>query len=403
MMGRRCLLMAGILVFTVASALCGAAPGLWLLIAARAAQGLGAAVMMALTIAFVGDAVPKARTGSAMGLLGSMSAVGTALGPTLGGVLIAHFGWPAIFFVSVPLGLVTLLLVQHCLPADRPTLQTGQPHFDTAGTLLLALTLAAYALAMTLGRGSHGALNVALLLAAAMGAALFVWVEAGARSPLIRLAMFGDRALSASLVMSALVSTVVMATLVVGPFYLAHALGLTTAAVGIVMSAGPVAAALTGVPAGRIVDRFGSQRTTVGGLAGMVLGCAILGIAPAAFAAALGVAGYVIPIVVITASYALFQTANNSAVMADVAPGQRGVISGLLTLSRNLGLITGASLMGAVFAFASHAIDFAAASPAAITAGMRTTFAVAAACVVVALLIALAGRADSPRHDASST
>ena len=91
-MGRRRLLMAGIFLFTAASGLCGVASELWLLIAARAAQGLGAAVMMALAMALVGEAVPKSRTGSAMGLLGTMSAVGTALGPSLGGVLIANFG-----------------------------------------------------------------------------------------------------------------------------------------------------------------------------------------------------------------------------------------------------------------------------------------------------------------------
>ena len=87
--GRRRLLLAGLSLFTLASVLCGFAPTLWLLVAARAAQGLGAAVMMALAMALVGETVPKARTGSAMGLLGTMSAVGTALGPTLGGVLIA--------------------------------------------------------------------------------------------------------------------------------------------------------------------------------------------------------------------------------------------------------------------------------------------------------------------------
>jgi len=91
--------------------------------------------------------------------------------------------------------------------------------------LLLALTLAAYALAVTIGRGSFGSLNMALLLAAAFGVGLFVLAEARAESPLIRLAMFRDPVLSASLAMSALVSTVMMATLVVGPFYLSRALG----------------------------------------------------------------------------------------------------------------------------------------------------------------------------------
>ena len=125
---------------------------------------------------------------------------------------------------------------------------------------------------MTIGRGRFGLVNVALLVAAALGVALFVRAEARAASPLIRLATFRDPVLRASLAMSALVSTVMMATLVVGPFYLARALGLDTALVGIVMSVGPVIAALTGVPAGRIVDRFGASRMTVSGLAGMAAG-----------------------------------------------------------------------------------------------------------------------------------
>src|ERR1051325_8580869 len=109
--GRRRLLLAGICVFTVASLLCGVAPTLWLLIAARAAQGLGAAIMMALTVAFAGETVPAARTGSAMGLLGTMSAIGTTLGPSLGGLLIATIGWRAIFLVTVPPGIAAGLMV----------------------------------------------------------------------------------------------------------------------------------------------------------------------------------------------------------------------------------------------------------------------------------------------------
>jgi MFS family permease len=209
--------------------------------------------MMALTLAFVGETVPKARIGSAMGLLGTMSALGTALGPSLGGVLIAGLGWRALFLVKVPVGLLALLLAHRHLPVDRPAARTDRAGFDPVGTLLLALTLAAYALAMTIGRGRFGPLNVALLLAAGFGAGLFVLAEARAASPLIRWAMLRDPVLSTGLAMSTLVSTVMMATLVVGPFYLSRALGLEAALVGLVLSAGPLVAALTGVPAGRSV------------------------------------------------------------------------------------------------------------------------------------------------------
>ncbi|WP_247887314.1 MFS transporter [Azospirillum sp. SYSU D00513] len=394
LIGRRRLLLAGILLFTGASALCGSAPSLPLLVAARAAQGLGAAVMMALTMAFIGETVPKERTGSAMGLLGTMSAVGTALGPSLGGLLIAGPGWRAIFLLNLPLGALAFLLARRHLAPDRQTPKAGLDGFDGTGMLLLALTLAAYALAMTVGRGGLGPLNLALLAAAVLGAVLFLRVEARASPPLIRPAMFRDPVLGPGLAMSALVSTVVMATLVVGPFHLSRALGLDTAMTGLVLSAGPFAAALTGVAAGRLADRFGARRMTVAGLCGMAAGSLLLSVIPAT----LGVAGYVAPILLVTVGYALFQTANNTAVMADVPPDRRGVVSGMLTLSRNLGLVTGASAMGALFAVASAATDVAAASPDAVAAGTRITFAAAAILVVAALAIAVASRAPAGRR-----
>ncbi|MBY3271645.1 MFS transporter [Rhizobium laguerreae] len=379
--GRRRLLLIGILLLTLASILCGVAPTLWLLIAARAVQGLGAAIMMALTMAFVGETVPKAKTGSAMGLLGTMSAIGTALGPSLGGLLIAGLGWPAIFLVNVPLGVLTFVLAYRHLPADISKGKTDRKGFDMAGTLLLALTLSAYALAMTIGHGRFGLLNVALLSAAVFGTGLFVFAEARAVSPLIQLTVFRKRVLTASLAMNALVSTVMMATLVVAPFYLSHALGLNQALVGIVMSIGPVISILSGVPAGRLVDRLDAPFVVVAGLLAMAAASVAMAVLP-------GILGYIAAIAMLTPGYQLFQAANNTAVMADVRPDQSGVISGMLNLSRNLGLITGASVMGAVFALSSGTPDITAAHPEAVASGMRMTFAVAAALVIAALAIA---------------
>ena len=384
--GRKRLLLGGVALFTAASALCGLAPSLGLLVAARAAQGAGAAVMMALSMAFVGDILPKARTGSAMGLLGTMSAVGTALGPTLGGVLIAGLGWRFIFLVNLPLGLLAMALAYRHLPADRP--RTSGPGFDITGTLLLAAALAAYALAMTLGRGRFGAINAGLLLAAGGGAWLFLRVQARTASPLVRPAMLRNQGLGAGLAMNALVSTVMMATLVVGPFYLTQALGLGAAAAGMTMSVGPLVSAACGVPAGRLVDRYGAGRIARMGLAAVVAGTALLATLPAA----LGVAGYLGPIAVLTVGYAVFQAANNTGVMADVEARQRGLVSGMLNLSRNLGLVTGASAMGAVFALGAGATDLTIAPPQAVAQGMAATFGVAAALAAGAWVIGWRGR-----------
>lgn len=146
LMGRRRLMLVGIALFTVGSALCGASPwlgGLMGLIGARAVQGLGAAVMMALTMAYAGEAAPKGKIGSVMGLLGTMSAVGTALGPTLGGLLISGWGWPLIFLINLPLGALAFALAWSYLPADRKPAGQAGARFDVMGSLLLALAIAA--------------------------------------------------------------------------------------------------------------------------------------------------------------------------------------------------------------------------------------------------------------------
>jgi MFS family permease len=286
----------------------------------------------------------------------------------LGGALIAASGWRAIFFVNLPLGLLALALVLRHLPPDRP--RASPPAFDKLGALLLALTLGAYALAMTSGRGLW-------LAVAALGAILFVRAERRAVAPLLRLSMFADRLLGAGFAMSALVSTVVMATLVVGPFYLSGALALDAAQVGLVMSSGPIVAALTGVPAGRWVDRWGAHRVTRAGLLAMAGGTALLPWMPLAW----GVAGYIAPLLVVTAGYASFQAANNTPVMVSQPADRRGLVSGLLSLSRNLGLITGASVMGSLYALGSDA-----------TAGLRLSFGVATLLVGVAIVVALAVR-----------
>lgn len=401
LLGRRRLMLAGLAVFTLASVLCSLASSLWMLIAARLLQGLGAAAMMSLTMAFIGETVPKEKTGSAMGLLGTMSAIGTALGPSLGGLLLTSLGWRSIFFINLPLGILAMLLAWRYLPVDRPLTNHphfDRPHFDHLGSLLLTLTLVAYALAMTLGRGNFGQLNLVLLLLAAMGASLFVCAETKATSPLIRLAIFRDPLLSAGFATSTLVATVIMATLVVGPFYLSGTLSLDPVRIGLVMSSGPIVSALAGLPAGRLVDRFGAQLLSIIGLIGMLMGTAILSMLPISF----GIPGYIAPLVITTIGYAFFQAANNTGVMANAQAEQRGAISGMLNLSRNLGLITGASVMGAVFALGSTTTEISTPHTEAIARGMHITFTVAAALILVAIAIALLARTLSQRVRASN-
>ncbi len=387
MINRHQLMLSGTLLFTIASVLCGFAPSFWVLIVGRIGQGIGATVLMALTIAYVGDVIPKSKTGSAMGLLGTMSAIGTASGPSIGGVLISAFGWRSIFFVLVLLGIFSMFLTRRYLPTPKEQLKTTKQNFDIIGTLLLALSIGAYALAVNVKNGQFSQSNLILLLVAMVGSVLFVTVEMQVKTPLIQLKLLRNPILSARLIINVLVMTVMMATLVVTPFYLSIAIGLDESLVGLVMSIGPAISIVTGFPAGRMVDRFGVSSISMIGLVAMAIGAFALSSLPMT----LGVLGYVIAIVILTPSYQLFQAANNTGVMMGIHPNQRGVISGILSLSRNLGLITGTSVMGAIFASASMTTDITSAQPSAIATGMSATFMVAGILMVIALGITIVG------------
>lgn len=371
LLGRKPLLLVGIGIFSTASMIAVFAPSLWVVILARASQGVGAAMMMSLTVAAVGDAISAERSGTAMGLLGTVSAIGTAAGPSLGGLLIKAYGWASIFVLMAVVGLIAGLLVATQLPSVSAN--SRRPAFDVAGAFALMLTVAAFALATTLV--PFTIVNALFAGLAVLGAGAFVSIERRAIAPLVRLHELRRPAQAGGLLSIGLVSAIVMTTLVVGPFYLTGVLGLDTVASGLVMTVGPAVSAIVGLPSGRLVDRKGSTVITHFGLWTLLAGTVAMMMLPGK----VGVAGYVLSLVLITSGYALFQTANNTSLMAGTDKEQRGVTSALLALSRNSGLIIGASAMGAVFAVGSgsggDAGEF----------GLQLVFATASAFVAVAL------------------
>lgn len=388
--GRRRMLLAGIAIFTVASLACAVSPTLWFLIAARALQGVGAAFMMSLTIASVADTLPKDQTGRAMGLLGTVSAVGTALGPSLGGALIAWGGWPSAFALIAALGVVSFLLGLRLFEGRAGPSKAGQG-FDLPGFLLLAIALGAYSMSVT------ARANVAVYAGVAVAAlATFIVVELRSAQPLLRLDSLRNGPLSGSLLALSLVTTIVMATLVVGPFYLTETAGLNPAQAGLVMSIGPAISALVGVPAGKLVDDWGAGRATLAGLIASATGCFLMVLLPAL----VGVPGYTASLALITGGYALFQAANNTSVMKRAPVDLRGVVSALLGLARNLGLITGASAMGAVFAIASNGLPALGLQPGG-NSGLQATLLVGAVLAGAAVLITLLGRATERNVNSS--
>ncbi|MCQ4317783.1 MFS transporter [Stutzerimonas zhaodongensis] len=341
--GNRRVLLAGIMLFILASVGGAVAPSLGWLIAGRALQGVGAAVLMALPMSIAKSLITKQRLGAVMGLLGTMSAIGTALGPSVGGLLIGQLGWRSIFVLLALCGAGMLVLASAGLGKTAPTATSTR--IDWPGAAWLSLALLGFALAATGGRAGIAIQPWALLILGAVALLLFIRTELAVAHPLIPVALFRERAIVAPLWMNLLVAGIMMSTLVVGPLFLTFGLGLSEAMTGLVMAAGPIAAALSGAPAGRLTDRFGTDRMLFVGLMLVAMGLCSFAILPAL----IGVPGYLLAMLLMTPGFQLFLAGNSTGVMNQAAEENRGVLSGLLGLSRNLGFMTGASLIPLLF------------------------------------------------------
>ena len=375
-LGRRAVLTGGVAVFAVGSAACAVAPSVWLLVAGRVVQGAGGAAMLALTVALVRESVPSHRVGSAMGLLGSASAIGTAAGPSIGGIVVAGPGWRVVF-VALTFAAVATLLLSRAVPTPARSRQTAGAPVDIVGVALLCGTLVLLSLAATTGASVLAVAALACLAAICLVG--LVVVERRTEHPLIELRLLRDRA--RALTANLLVATIMMTTLIVGPFYLTRGLGLPIAAAGAVMAAGPLISMVAGAPSGRLVDRVGSPKVLAIGLVLVLAGTTMLATTWG------GVAGYLCAIVVLTPGYQLFQAANNTATMMGIEATRQGLVGGLLTLSRNVGLILGASVMGTLLAAGAATSSLGTAPADAIVSGGRLSFAVAAALALGALAV----------------
>lgn len=336
-------LLAGLVVFTLGALAAARAGSLDALILARAVQGLGASAMLTMPLALVRGTIPLAQTGRWMGLLGSLSAIGTATGPALGGFLVATHGWPSVFVAQIPLPILIFAMAARVLPNFPPS--KGAARFDILGTITLAVTLLAICLVLSEPRSGQVWKMVPLGVVAAVGLLFFIHIEKRARDPMIDIEQASDRILLKYLSSNGLISMIMMGLLVVGPFYLIRGAGLSTPAMGLVMSIGPVAAILGGVPAGRFSESLGAERALVRGTALLALGAAAMAVLPIWA----GVPGFAAAFLTLALAYQVFLAALNTAVMTRAPEHARGRVSGLIALSRNLGFVIGASLMPSLF------------------------------------------------------
>ncbi len=342
--GRKRAYLFGLGLFIAASALCGLAWSIEWLIAFRALQGLGAVFVSALGGAIIAQTFPPSERGRALGVIASCVTLGIALGPSIGAFVIHLAGWRWMFLVNLPVGLTAMTVVSRLIP-DLPPNPARVP-FDWLGTLLIALALASFSLALTFGqRQGFGTLLPLALFALALAAlAGFLITETQVDGPVLDLKMFINRPLSAGLSMSSLAFIALSASAFTMPFFLQLGLRLPIATVGLLMAISPILGAVIGPISGTLADRFGPRWVSVIGLSLMALGMLLLSL----LGADTTIWHFALSVAPMGMGMGFFSSANNSAVLNSVPRERLGVASGLLSLARTLGQSTGVPVAAAL-------------------------------------------------------
>src|SRR6266487_4200977 len=345
MIGRKPIWAGGLIVFTLGSALCGAAPTLGFLIAARALQGLGGALIMSISPAMLTRAFAASERGRALGLNAVVVALGVSTGPTLGGIITANLSWRWIFFVNLPIGIVGVIATLLVL-TER--LHRGEGKFDPLGALLLGIGLATLTLGVSFGQewGWTSPLLLSTLAVSVVAFCFLVVVERRVAHPIIAFSLLRRRVfLSAntSLILSFLALFAVSFML---PFYLEELRGFPTEVAGLLLTPLPLTIAVFAPFSGALADRIGTRWLAAGGLTLACIGLVLI----SQLNAHSSVWDIVWRLVVTGLGQALFQSPNNSALMGAAPKGRQGSASGFLATGRVVGQSLSVALAGAVFA-----------------------------------------------------
>lgn len=378
MAGRKLLYTYGFGVFTVASVACGLAPNLLALDGLRVVQALGAAMLQANSVALIATAMPRDKLGRGIGVQGAAQALGLALGPTVGGLLISLGGWQWIFFVNVPAGVLGMLLGWFFLPRSRHLQQ--RTRFDWRGLAAFVPAVGGVLAALSVGReqGFGSPLVLSLAGVGVVGCVLFVAQERRAGAPMVDLRLFSRVPFAAGVTSGLLSYAVLFGVMFAIPFLFEGGLGLPPGISGLVLTALPAALGLSAPLAGRLADRVGARPLTVTGM--LLAGVGLL-----AIAVTHGDIGVVAgELALIGLGLGMFTPPNNAAIMGSVPREHSGTAGGLLNMTRGLGTAMGVALSGVVFGWGqAHAIG-----SAGVRDGVVATAVVLAALAVLAAVLA---------------
>ena len=347
--GRKLMYLYGFVVFTAASAACGLAPSLLVLVLFRAVQAVGAALLQANSVALVTTSAPRERLRAALGVQAGAQALGLALGPTLGGLIVTEWGWRWVFFVNVPVGIAAVVAGHYLLPRTRTHASTD--HFDWPGLTWLATATTTLLLGISAVSGLRLAwpIAVVLFLLAAGASRALARRLARAVSPLIDPALLRTRRIAAGLVGALGGYLVLFGPLVLVPVALTRT-GTSLSAAGLILTALPAGFAAAALLAERVLPAGWSDRRRA--LAGSALAAAAL----VGMILVPLTAGWLAPLLAaLGLGLGVFTPANNALVMAAIPARAAGTGGGLVNMTRALGTALGVALVTLTLHVAPHA------------------------------------------------
>jgi EmrB/QacA subfamily drug resistance transporter len=377
MVGRKLLYVYGFLIFVAGSALCGAAQSLGALDGSRAVQAIGAAMLQANSVAIITLAVPRRSLGKAIGVQGASQALGLALGPSVGGLLLAAGGWRLIFLVNVPFGLIGTAAGLVFIPRSRQLEE--RVRFDWTGLSLFIPSVGCLLAAIASpGRGGWVE-RLALGGVAAVLAVAFLVRERRTDAPMVDLDLFKRRPFSVGMGAALLSYMVMFGVLLLVPFYLERALGARPGLAGAELMVMPLALGIAATIAGRVADRVGSTPLTVAGMATTAVGLVVMALTRPSTPA------FLLLLAVVGLGLGVFMAPNNASVMSSAPPRQAGAASGLLNMTRGMGTAMGLALTALVFAGAGGESGSSAAATAFTVAAVTLAVAATLSAVVSSL------------------
>jgi len=329
----------GIALFTFGSLLCGLTSSLPILIIARIIQAIGAAGSMANSQGIITEVFPPNERGKALGLTGTAVALGSLVGPALGGFIVSATSWEYIFLINVPIGVITLFYAFKLLPKGH---KTAKGKLDGVGALLFMFTIVP--LFAALGQGqSIGFMNPIILvgfLVAIVSFIAFVMVEKKKADPLLQLQIFENKLFSLSIFCGFISFVAIFCTNIIQPFYLQDVMSFSPAHTGLILMIYPLILAVVAPTSGHLSDKIGSEILTFIGLVLTSLGLLLM----STLNENSTILSMIIFIAIMSLGNGLFQSPNNSLVMSTVPKDKLGIAGSVNALIRNLGMVCGIAL-----------------------------------------------------------